>query len=433
MKFSQLAQILNAEFINLKQDFDISEFVIDSRKAVKGSLFIPLKGTRDGHDFIEDALKNGAGGYLTEKKLPSANGILVKDTYQALTQIAKHKRRFVDTVIGITGSSGKTSTKELLHHTLKQIFNTYSTQGNLNNEIGVPLTVANIPENTQVAIVEKGAAKKDDIAYLMDISKPEIGVLTSLAEAHIERFGSFENIVHTKGQIFDGVKFGVVPSQIKHYYEHKNIKFITCGKDGEIKLSDIKVVEDGTEGVISYKSDSIKIKIPIYNIGVFKNIGLVAGVLYALDLNPIKHLEVLESFKGFEGRGDLKKIGRYLVIDESYNANPLSVKNSIDSFEKLKGYKVYALGDMLELGARSKELHIEVAKKFESSNIDLILLFGEETRYIYEYLKDKKPVFHYDDKQKIAQHINSLQEEDIKITIKGSRGMKMEEIINLLK
>lgn len=432
MKLSQLAQALNAEVLNFKNDFEISGFVIDSRKATKDSLFVPLKGTRDGHDFVEDAIKNGAGGYLTEKSLPFPNGVLVKDTYQALVQIGKHKRRQVDTVIGITGSSGKTSTKELLHFTLKHLFSTYATQGNLNNEIGVPLTLANIPAGTQVAVIEKGAAKKDDIAYLMEMSNPEIGVLTSLGEAHIERFGSFENIIHTKGQIFDGVRFGVLPSEIKHHYTHKNTRFITCGEDGEIKLSNIRVVEDGTEGEISYKSDRITLKIPIYNIGVFKNIGLVAGVLYALDLDPVKHLEVLRDFKGFDGRGDIKKAGRFLVIDESYNANPLSVKNSIHSFEKLSGYKVYVLGDMLELGQHSRELHLDVAKVFERSNIDLILLYGQETKHIYDYLKDKKPVFHYDDKQKIAGHINSLQQENIKITIKGSRSMKMEEIIPLL-
>lgn len=432
MKLSQLAQILNAEVINFKQDFEISEFVIDSRKVKKDSVFIPLKGTRDGHEFVEDAIKNGAGGYLTEKALAFDNAILVKDTYQALVKIGKYKRQQVEMVIGITGSSGKTSTKELLYFTLKHLFNTYATYGNLNNEIGVPLTLANIPIGTQVAVVEKGAAKKDDIAYLMDISNPEIGVLTSLGEAHIERFGSFENIIHTKGQIFDGVKIGVLPSDIKHHYNHKNIKFITCGEEGDIKLSNITVVDDGTEGEISYKSDSIRLKIPLYNIGVFKNIGLVAGVLYALDLNPIKHLEVLRDFKGFEGRGDIKRVGRFLVIDESYNANPLSVKNSIKSFEKLSGYKVYILGDMLELGQHSRELHMDVARVFENSDIDLILLYGQETKYIYDYLKGKKQVFHYEDKHNLAEYINSLKQQNIKIAIKGSRSMKMEEILLLL-
>lgn len=432
MKLSQVAQVLNTQILNFKQDFEISEFVIDSRKAKRDSVFIPLKGLRDGHNFVEDAIRNGAGGYFTEKNLPFPNGVVVKDTYQALVQIGRYKRQKVETVIGITGSSGKTSTKELIYFTLKHIFNTYATQGNLNNEIGVPLTLANIPQNTDVAILEKGAAKKDDISYLMEISKPDIGVLTYLGEAHIERFGSFENIIHTKGQIFDGVRFGVLPQEIKHHYTHKNTRFITCGQDGDIKLSNIKVVEDGTEGEIHYKSDGIKLKIPIYNIGVFKNIGLVAGVLYALDLDPIRHLEVLRDFKGFDGRGDIKKVGKFMVIDESYNANPLSVKNSIDSFEKLSGYKIYVLGDMLELGDYSRELHLEVAKKFENSDIDLIILFGEHTKYIYEYLKGKKAVFHYDDKQKIADHLNTIKEENIKMAVKGSRSMKMEEVLNLL-
>lgn len=432
MKFSKLVDILNESYADIYEDFDISKFVIDSRKAEKNSVFIPLKANRDGHDFIEDAINNGAKGYITQKRMPLSNGIVVKDTYQALVEIGKYKRKEVDTVIGITGSSGKTSTKELLQFVLKNLFSTYATQGNLNNEIGVPLTLANIPENTQIAIIEKGAGKKDDISYLMDISKPDIGILTSLTQAHIERFGSLENIIYTKGQIFDGVKFGILPEDIKHYYSYKNAKFITVGRTGDIKLSDIEITNQGTKGKISYKSDSITLKIPIYNIGVFKNIGLVAGVLYTLDINPIKNLEVLKDFKGFEGRGDIKVVGRYLVIDESYNANPLSVKNSIESFENLDGYKIYVLGDMLELGEYSKELHLDIAKKFEHSNIDLIFLYGEETRYIYEYLKNKKAVFHHNDKKKIADYINNIRMDNIKIVIKGSRGMKMEELLDML-
>lgn len=432
MKFSKLMDILNESYADIYEDFDISKFVIDSRKAEENSVFIPLKANRDGHDFIEDAINNGAKGYITQKPMPFSNGIVVKDTYQALVEIGKYKRKEVDTVIGITGSSGKTSTKELLQFVLKNIFNTYATQGNLNNEIGVPLTLANIPENTQIAIIEKGAGKKDDISYLMDISKPDIGVLTSLTQAHIERFGSFENIIYTKGQIFDGVKFGILPEDIKHHYSYKNIKFITVGKVGDIKLSDIEITNQGTKGKISYKSDSITLNIPIYNIGIFKNIGLVAGVLYTLDINPIKNLEVLKDFKGFEGRGNIKVVGRYLVIDESYNANPLSVKNSIESFENLDGYKIYVLGDMLELGEYSKELHLDIAKKFEHSNIDLIFLYGEETRYIYEYLKNKKAVFYHNDKRKIAEYINSIEMDNVKIVIKGSRGMKMEELLDML-
>ncbi|MEZ0323376.1 MAG: UDP-N-acetylmuramoyl-tripeptide--D-alanyl-D-alanine ligase [Hydrogenothermaceae bacterium] len=433
MKFSEVAKILNGELLNFKEDFEVSEFSIDSRKVKADSVFVPLKGNRDGHQFIEDALKNGAKAYLSENRLNFPNGVIVQDSYKALIEIGIYKRRQTDIIIGITGSSGKTSTKELLNFVLKYHFKTYATSGNLNNEIGVPLTLANIPKDTEIAIVEKGAAKKDDIKYLMEITKPDIGVLTSLAKAHIERFGSFENIVITKGQIFDGVKYGVLPSDLIHHYEDKEVDFITYGKEGLIKISELKIVEDGTEGVICYKSDRIKLKIPIYNIGTFVNIGAVAGVLYTLGLDPIRNLEVLRDFKGFEGRGDIKHIGRYLIIDESYNANPLSVKNSIYSFEKIGGIKVYILGDMLELGEHSKDLHVEVAKTFEESKIDYILLYGNEVKHIYNYLKDKKNVVLFEDKRDMVKFIKNIEGPQIKILVKGSRGMKMEEVIEYLK
>ncbi|MCX7738365.1 MAG: UDP-N-acetylmuramoyl-tripeptide--D-alanyl-D-alanine ligase [Hydrogenothermaceae bacterium] len=433
MKFSELRNLLNGEFLNFSQDFEIEEFTIDSRKATENSVFIPLKSNRDGHEFIQDALKNGSKGYLSERVLPYKNGILVRDSYRALVQIAKFKRSIPQTVIGITGSSGKTSTKELINFTLSGLYKTYATKGNLNNEIGVPLTLSNIPKDTQIAIIEKGAGKKDDIKYLMDISNPDIGVLVSLGEAHIERFGSFDNIVKTKGQIFDGVKFGILPSNLNHYYRDKDIDFITFGDEGIIRLSGIQITEDGTEGVISYKSDRIRLKIPIYSKAVFRNIGAVAGVLYALELNPIKNLEILRQFKGFEGRGDIKKIGRYLILDESYNANPSSVKNSIESFEKLPGVKVYVMGDMLELGDFSEKLHLEVAKTFERSKIDYILLFGREVEHIQRYLQGKKKVFIFQSKREIGEFLEKLEYLDIKVMVKGSRGMKMEEVIEYLR
>jgi UDP-N-acetylmuramyl pentapeptide synthase len=204
MDLVQLKKIVNGEFLNLVENKKINRFEIDSRRVKEGDFFIPLKGQNaDGHQYIEDAIEKGAVGYFSEKPLNFKNGILVKDTYQALVEVGKHKRNQVRVVIGITGTSGKTSTKELMNFVLSNLASTYATQGNYNNEIGVPLTLANIPQDTDFAIIEMGAGKVGDIDYLGKIVNQDISVLVSVGHGHVGKFGSFENVIKGKGEIFN--------------------------------------------------------------------------------------------------------------------------------------------------------------------------------------------------------------------------------------
>jgi UDP-N-acetylmuramoyl-tripeptide--D-alanyl-D-alanine ligase len=432
MRLSEIAKITNGKILNLQEDREVKFFTVDSRIAKEDTVFIPLKGKRDGHDFIEDALKNQACGYLTEKPLKLKNGILVEDTYQALKDIAKHKRKKLNTVIGITGSSGKTSTKELTNFVLSNLYKTYATSGNYNNEIGVPLTLANIPKDTQIAVIEMGAGKVGDIEYLNEIVNPDIGVLVSVGHAHIEKFGSFENIIKGKGEIFNRSSYHVLPFELVNFYKNKLKKFITFGEEGEIKVYGIKITPQGTSGIVEYKNERINLTIPIFNKGVFKNIGAVAGTLHHLGLNPVKNLEILKDFKQAEGRGNIIKVGNITIINDSYNANPLSVKNAIETLNEIPTFKILVLGDMLELGKDSEKLHREIGKEILKTDIDYILLYGEETKYIYEEIKDKKPVKHTT-KEDIAFEIKKLQNLNPSVLIKGSRGMKMEEVIEYLE
>ncbi|WP_297889952.1 UDP-N-acetylmuramoyl-tripeptide--D-alanyl-D-alanine ligase, partial [Sulfurihydrogenibium sp.] len=394
MRLSEIAKIVNGKILNLEKDEEIKSFSIDSRKILENTLFIPLKGSRDGHDFIEDALKNKALGYLSERAVSLKNGILVKDTYQALKDIAKYKRQKINTVIGITGSSGKTSTKELTNFVLSNFYRTYATSGNYNNEIGVPLTLANTPENTDVAIVEMGAGKVGDIDYLNEIVNPDIGVLVSVGHAHVEKFGSFENIIKGKGEIFNRSSFHVLPFDLFHHYKDKLKKYISFGEEGDIKVKNIRITKEGTSGLVEYKNEKIDLTIPIYNKGVFKNIGAVAGILYHLGLDPIKNLQILKDFKQPQGRGNILKVGNITIIDDSYNANPLSVKNAIETLNEIPSLKILVLGDMLELGELSEKLHREIGKEILKTNIDYVFLYGEETKYIYDELQGKKVVKH---------------------------------------
>ncbi len=436
MKIKDILNVTGGKLLNPSDRFtdqEISSFVIDSRKSKKGSFFIPLKGSNvDGHEFITDALKRGSVGYLTSQKTSEKNGILVEDTYKALVDIARYKRKNFSYVIGITGTSGKTTTKDILKVLLSQFFSVYGTEGNYNNEIGLPLTLANA-HSSDVCILEMGAGKIGDITYLSEIARHDIAVLTSVGHGHTEKFGSFENVVKGKGEIFSVSEKAVLPYDLLKFYqkELKGKSFITFGLKGDIRILDIKLVKEGTSGVISFKNEEVRLTIPVYNKALFFNIGASAGVLYYLGYDPVKYLKVLQGFSVPEGRGNIIKVGNLTIIDDTYNANPVSVKNAIETLSSLYGKKVIVLGDMLELGDFSKQLHKEIGKLIEKSSIDYALFFGKNMRYAFE---ETTKGFYFETKEELVKKLVEItKKEEWFVLIKGSRGMKMEDIIYLLQ
>jgi len=439
MYLSEIAEITKGKLINLKKDKKVKKFVIDSRKAEQGSFFVPLKGENaDGHQFIDNSIEKGAVGYFSELPLKISNGVLVENNLNALTEIGKHKRNQLSKVIGITGTTGKTTTKELLKLVLSQFYSVYGTEGNYNNEIGVPLTLSNIPENAEVGVFELGASKKGDIERLSSIVEQDISVLTTVGHGHNEKFGSFKDIVEGKGEIFLQHEFAVLPEFFLPYYEGLLIDYITFGntEDSDIKILDVKITDEGTEGIIKYKKDQIKLKIPVFHKGIFENIAAVSGVLYGLDLNPISSLKVIEeNFEGIEGRVKNFKKGKFTIIDDTYNANPVSVKNAIHTLNQLKGSKILVLGDMLELGEYSKELHREIGKEILNTNIQNVFLYGNDVKEIYQILNGKRNVKLFENKNEISDEILKLSDGTQTFTwVKGSRSMKMEEVVkNLLE
>ena len=429
MNIKQILEITKGKPLNVSNlSTEVSSFTIDSRKKQKNSFFVPLKGSKfDGHLFIEDSLKNGSVGFFTEKPVVFKNGILVENNLKALTQVGIYKRNKLSKAIAITGTSGKTTVKELLSFLLKNFFPTYSTSGNYNNEIGVPLTLANIPENTRIGVFELGAGKIGDITYLSQMVRQDISVLTSVGHGHTEKFGSYENVLKGKGEIFDFSQFAVLPEQLKNFYRKKLKKYITFGENGDISYKNVYVSEYGTSGEIFYKNEKIKITVPVYNRAVFKNIAAVAGVLYFLDINPLKHLKLFEEFSPPKGRGNIIKNGNLTIIDDTYNANPLSVENAIKTISSIKGKKIIVLGDMLELGEYSEKLHREVGKLLRESPIDYLFFYGEKMKFAFEEAGRGK---WFSKKEEIAKEIKNISsKEKVFVLVKGSRGMKMEDVI----
>ena len=274
-----------------------------------------------------------------------------------------------------------------------------------------------------------GAGKIGDISYLVSISKPEIRVLTSIGYGHTEKFGSFENVIRGKGEIFEGGEVAILPSDIKGFFHHKNI--ITFGSDerSDIKILSVRVNNKGTEGIIQIGKKLHRIEIPVFNVAVFYNLGAVFSVLLYLGIDPEKVIEKLHLFSLPEGRGKVIKYKNLTIIDDTYNANPLSVENAVKTLSMIKGKKIIVLGDMLELGDYSCRKHKELGKIIENSPIDTAIFYGDQMKYAYEILKDKKEVYHFEEKKDIADFI-SRKKENITVWVKGSRGMKMEQIIH---
>ncbi|RUM60868.1 MAG: UDP-N-acetylmuramoylalanyl-D-glutamate--2,6-diaminopimelate ligase [Persephonella sp.] len=439
MLLKDLLRITKGKAINLKNpNLKVSNFSIDSRQIKEGDFFVAIKGNKfDGHKFIKDSLEKGAKGYITERDgVNFPNGVLVDNTVKALSRVGRYKTKFLKSSVAITGTAGKTTTKEMAKFVLSQFFNVYSTKGNLNNEIGLPLTLANIKEDADIGVFELGASKVGDIKELVSIFNPDIRVLTSVGYGHIKGFGSIEGVIKGKGEIFIDSDKNVLPYSLKKYYSLDN--YITFGSEEEadIKIKNVKILKDGTFGHVEYGREKISLKLPVFNKAIFNNISAVSGILYYLDLNPVKPLQILNSFNLPKGRGQVIRLKNIQIIDDSYNANPLSVENAIKTLDSVPSKKVLILGDMLELGKLSEYLHRQIGKLILKTSINKIFLYGKESFYIYDELKNKKDVIYSSDKDKLIQKILDflIRDKDFKtILIKGSRGMKMEEILDRIK
>lgn len=449
ISLEQILKCCEGQYFGKKEDLkkEVTGIVTDSRKILPGNLFVPLKGEKtDGHKYIPQVLAAGALASLSETDLEGnpGNYILVESALEAMQQIAAFYRNDLGiTVVGITGSVGKTSTKEMIASVLKERYKVHKTAGNFNNHIGLPLTIFDLKKEHEVGILEMGISDFGEMHTLASIANPDICVITNIGLCHLENLKTRDGILKAKTECF--------------YHMRENGKVILNGLDD--KLNTIKEVNGaapvfyGREGDTAYAADvedlgllgirirlhlneearEVTIPIPgehnIYNALAAACVGHVLG----MELEEI--CRGIESVKTIGGRSNLIRVKGMTLIDDCYNANPVSMKDSIDVLSKAEGRKIAVLGDMGELGEEEKELHAQVGAYLSEKNIDYLFCAGELSREIAGEAKKnpKCAVAHFPSKEELIPALLQEVKEGDTILIKASHFMEYPKIVEALK
>lgn len=414
----------------------------DSRDIKEDTIYAAIVGERlDGHDFARAALENGAIAAIVEKRVTEKD-ILVKDTRRALKDIAMgYRSRFDIPFLAVTGSSGKTTTKDMLYFAVSESRKTLRNLGNLNSEIGLPMTVFNLDESHECAVLEMGMYVQGEIDYLAEIVKPHFAIITNVGVAHIQSAGSRENILKAKMEIanymtqsdvllingdndmLQTVDMGAIKPSVYKYglEEHNDIRLISY----ETTESGMKIRADILGKITEYE-------IPTLGIHNIYNSLSVMGLCSLMGLDMKKSAEGIRKYQPSKYRMEIKSVSGKTLIEDFYNANPDSLRASIETFRQMQGErKVAVLADMLELGAISEKEHMNAG--IQASEIfDVIICIGSDAKYIgkgaIENGFDKGRVYYFANNEEAVSEINSILRPGDAVLMKGSRGMKLEEV-----
>ncbi len=422
----------------------------DTRAINPQNVFIAIKGDRfDGHDYLKQSFKQGAvAAVISNQKvqLPAGQAVvLVPDTIKAFGQIARwHRDRFKIPIIAITGSAGKTTTKELTAEVLATQFNVLKNFSTHNNHIGVPQTLLKLNHSHEVAVVECGTNQFGDIRWLATVANPTIVVFTNIGESHLENLKSPAGVFREK---FDLVRYKDQVGQVIFNNDDALLK-----KINRLPIADEKVTY-GIFGEANYRATQIKIKksgltFHLHERGLFQLTMLtyhhVYNALAAIACGDIlgvsdKNIKrALKNFTSKSGRQHLERVGEYWLLDDSYNANPVSFRSALDTLQNLRnaGRKIVVCSDMLELGEQSRDLHFQMGKLLSKSRLDLVLSVGTQASSITEAIKQSNKnlfAFHHDSLPAVHQRLAKFCRPGDAILVKGSRGMRLERTVAFIK
>ena len=423
--------MLSSELYNyFKESSSVST---DTRLINKGSIFFALKGENfDGNKFAEEAIKSGASyAVIDDQSLNNPKFIKVKNVLKSLQDLSKfHRSKLLKTkIIALTGSNGKTTTKELISEVLKKKYKIISTIGNLNNHIGVPLTLLRIKQNTEIAIVEMGANHLNEIKLLTDLINPDFGLITNFGKAHLEGFGSIEGVIKGKSELYDFLikndkkAFINNDDYIQNQFIGNKISFSKEDKSNYI----FKEVKDTNYAGLNYNDFIVDSKLTgNYN---YHNIAFATSIGLYFNISIEKIKEAISNYIPSNNRSQIIKKNNKLIILDAYNANPTSMISAINSLIVKQGKKSVILGDMFELGNQSEKEHHDLIDFCVKNNFENIFLIGNE----FFKQKDKFEIpFFYKTKDELNKHIKKFPITSKYILIKGSRVMRMENLINII-
>jgi len=414
--------------------------VTDTRLSVKNSFYIALKGINfDGNNFAKEAIEKGAFYALVNKKSIAKDNdrfIYVDDTLKTLQKLANYHRSIIDTkIIAITGSNGKTTTKELLSEILSKEFKIFATKGNLNNHIGVPLSLLSINKECEYAIIELGANHLGEINHLCKIAKPDFGLITNFGYAHIEGFGSFDGVVKGKSELYNYLieKKGRLFINLDDVIQKKWLKYRPISTYGQTSKADFKIEQINNKGKgTTIKIENLIIESQLFGDYNFSNIGASVAISRFLGVSNQKIKKALELYKPINKRSQVINKKNNKILLDAYNANPSSMIASINSFLKNNPKNSIAvLGDMLELGFYEKEGHLKIIKLLESSAFEEIFFVG---KLFFKFSKEsnsfKKTIHFFKEKIEAYSYLKKRKFKNKNILIKGSRKLQLEDTIS---
>ena len=447
----EIAEVLSAkndvtQFANVS----LSNAEFDSRLVKSGDLFVPLKGARDGHDFIPTAFAQGAAATLSERPVAGGAYILVDDVLTAFQRLAQYylEKMQVD-VLAVTGSNGKTTTKDMLAQLLATSYKTYKTQGNYNNEIGLPYTVLHMPEDTEKLVLEMGQDHLGDIHLLSELAKPKTGIVTLVGEAHLEFFGSRAEIAQGKMQIADGLRKDgllIVPAdKIVNEFLPADCKLVRFGPDADIFLTRLEERKDS----LSFDCNFLEQRIDLPVTGKYNATNAMIAAYAALQ-EGVSEVAIAQAFSELEltrNRTEWKKAGNGAdILSDVYNANPTAMRLILETFSTIPanpgGRKLAVLADMKELGANSKSMHGSMITSLNPEIVTHLFLYGQDMEALYDYAKEIYPpgkVYYFiknDEKDQFEQLTKAVRENLTpadQILLKGSNSMNLAKLVEDLE
>ncbi|MBQ6387150.1 MAG: UDP-N-acetylmuramoyl-tripeptide--D-alanyl-D-alanine ligase [Ruminococcus sp.] len=420
----------------------VSSVERDSRQIREGSLFLAIRGNRvDGHDFIQACCDAGAVCTICETAPvnPTKPYILVPSTLAAVKKIAKaYREKFDIPVVGVSGSVGKTSTKEMLYAVLSQKFKTHKTQGNLNNELGVPLTLLSMPEDAEAAVIEMGISDFGEMTRLSEMVQPNFCVLTVIGCCHLENLGDRDGVLRAKTEMF--------------LHAHTNAAYILNGDDDKLAtVTEVNgtapiffgsglhnpyhaedIINNGEGGVsckLCFDNKKLSVVIPAIGTYMVSNALAAAAVGHLLGLNDEEIIHGVQAFQTVGSRANVVQTESFKIIDDCYNANPNSVQASIDTLVNLTGRKVAILGDMKELGSRELTLHYDTGTYAKEKGVDLVLCVGPLAKELAKGANGKW----FDSIESLCHALPGLLQKGDTVLVKASHSMHFEKITAFLK